>query len=213
MSRVLGTCSLYQHRLRSRTPRRRRIRVRHAPAVAVAWSSSRPFSVRLSRVRHRHRVPLPGRRCRDPARCTSTCRRSHGASATGWTCARVNRHCHASAGDSQFAWSAVAASRQCHPREPPFPSGNAGSWQLEITAPLTQPHQSLQIPITSRTCPAGSCLGGFRTPAPCLTRHLRGPASENLHQTGHRGPPFWIARKPEAFINLPIIIAIYAEKC
>ena len=62
---------------------------------------------------------------------------------------------------------------QCHPREPPFPSGNAGSWQLEITAPLTQPHQNLQIPITSRPCPAGSCLGGFRTPAHPRTGHLR----------------------------------------
>jgi hypothetical protein len=38
------------------------------PAVAVAWSSSRSSSVRLGPARRRHRLPLPGRLCRDPAR-------------------------------------------------------------------------------------------------------------------------------------------------
>ena len=42
-----------------------------------------------------------------------------------------------------------------------------GKWEPTITASPIQPHQNLQIPITPHWCPAGSCLGGFRTPAPC----------------------------------------------
>jgi hypothetical protein len=37
--------------------------------------------------------------------------------------------------------------------------------------------------------PAGSYLGGFRTPAPCLTLDLRRPALENLHHAGHSIDP------------------------
>jgi uncharacterized membrane protein YccC len=97
----------------------------------------------------------------------------------------VNRHFHDRADDGQIALPAVVASRQCHAREPLFSSDTTGKWQLAINAAPIPPHQNLQIPITARWCPAGSCLGGFRTPAPRLTRGPRGPASENLHQNGH----------------------------
>jgi len=36
-------------------------------------------------------------------------------------------------------------------------------------------------------------LGGFRTPAPCLSLGLRWPASENLHQVGRHWPDYAIS--------------------
>jgi hypothetical protein len=164
---VPESCSLCQRRLRSRKPSRHRTYVHHAPAVAVAWSSSRSSSVPLRRARRHRRLPVPGRLCRDPARRTASYRRSRDASATGWTSACVNRQFHDRADAGQIAMSTVVASRQCHAREPPFPSGTAGKSEPTITASPIQPHQIPQIPITSHRCPAGSCLGGFRTPAPC----------------------------------------------
>jgi len=141
--------------------------------------------VRLGRARHHRRIPLPGRLCCDPARSTSTCCRSHEASAGGPSCACVNRYFHDRADDGHIGLPAAVPSRQSHTREPTVPSGTARKSQIAITASPIRPHQNLQIPITSHLCPAGSCLGGFRTPAPCLSLDLRGPASENLHQV-HR---------------------------
>ena len=137
------------------------------------------------RVRHHRRIPLPGRLCCDPARSTSTCCRSHEASAGGPSCACVNRYFHDRADDGHIGLPAAVASRQCHTRQPPVPSGTAGKSQIATTASPIPPHQNLQIPITSHLCPVGSCLGGFRTPAPCLSLDLRGPASENLHRGGN----------------------------
>jgi hypothetical protein len=142
--------------------------------------------VRLGRARHHRRIPLPGRLCCDPARSTSTCCRSHEASAGGPSCACVNRYFHDRADDGHIGLPAAVPSRQSHTREPTVPSGTARKSQIAITASPIRPHQNLQIPITSHLCPAGSCLGGFRTPAPCLSLDLRGPASENLHHHGHR---------------------------
>jgi hypothetical protein len=48
----------------------------------------------------------------------------------------------------------------------------------------------LKIPIDHRRNPAGSCLGGFRAPAPCLAHDLPRPASENLRQRRHSGDEF-----------------------
>jgi hypothetical protein len=140
--------------------------------------------VRLGRARHHRRIPLPGRLCCDPARSTSTCCRSHEASAGGPSCACVNRYFHDRADDGHIGLPAAVPSRQSHTREPTVPSGTARKSQIAITASPIRPHQNLQIPITSHLCPAGSCLGGFRTPAPCLSLDLRGPASENLHHVG-----------------------------
>ena len=140
--------------------------------------------MRLGRARHHRRIPLPGRLCCDPARSTSTCCRSHEASAGGPSCACVNRYFHDRADDGHIGLPAAVPSRQSHTREPTVPSGTARKSQIAITASPIRPHQNLQIPITSHLCPAGSCLGGFRTPAPCLSLDLRGPASENLHQVG-----------------------------
>ena len=67
MSRVLGSCSLFPHHLRSATLRCQ-IRLCHAPAAAVVWSSSRSSSVRLGRARHHRPIPSSGPLCRDPAR-------------------------------------------------------------------------------------------------------------------------------------------------
>src|SRR5262249_57878768 len=64
-------------------------------------------------------------------------------------------------------------------------SVSAAKSRRAITAPPEQLHQNSQIPITSHLCPAGSCLGGFRTPAHAYTCNLRWPASENLHLVGH----------------------------
>jgi len=141
--------------------------------------------VRLGRARHHRRIPLPGRLCCDPARSTSTCCRSHEASAGGPSCACVNRYFHDRADDGHIGLPAAVPSRQSHTREPTVPSGTARKSQIAITASPIRPHQNLQIPITSHLCPAGSCLGGFRTPAPCLSLDLRGPASENLHHISH----------------------------
>jgi hypothetical protein len=140
--------------------------------------------VRLGRARHHRRIPLPERLCCDPARSTSTCCRSHEASAGGPSCACVNRYFHDRADDGHIGLPAAVPSRQSHTREPTVPSGTARKSQIAITASPIRPHQNLQIPITSHLCPAGSCLGGFRTPAPCLSLDLRGPASENLHRDG-----------------------------
>jgi len=145
--------------------------------------------VRLGRARHHRRIPLPGRLCCDPARSTSTCCRSHEASAGGPSCACVNRYFHDRADDGHIGLPAAVPSRQSHTREPTVPSGTARKSQIAITASPIRPHQNLQIPITSHLCPAGSCLGGFRTPAPCLSLDLRGPASENLHQVGRLADP------------------------
>ena len=141
--------------------------------------------MRLGRARHHRRIPLPGRLCCDPARSTSTCCRSHEASAGGPSCACVNRYFHDRADDGHIGLPAAVPSRQSHTREPTVPSGTARKSQIAITASPIRPHQNLQIPITSHLCPASSCLGGFRTPAPCLSLDLRGPASENLHHAGH----------------------------
>jgi hypothetical protein len=46
-----------------------------------------------------------------------------------------------------------------------LPPGAASKSHAAIAAPLIQPQQNPQTPITSHKCPAGSCLGGFRTPA------------------------------------------------
>ena len=143
--------------------------------------------MRLGRARHHRRIPLPGRLCCDPARSTSTCCRSHEASAGGPSCACVNRYFHDRADDGHIGLPAAVPSRQSHTREPTVPSGTARKSQIAITASPIRPHQNLQIPITSHLCPAGSCLGGFRTPAPCLSLDLRGPASENLHPVGRLG--------------------------
>ena len=97
----------------------------------------------------------------------------------------VNRYFPDRADDGHIGLPAAVPSRQSHTREPTVPSGTARKSQIAITASPIRPHQNLQIPITSHLCPAGSCLGGFRTPAPCLSLDLRGPASENLHQRGH----------------------------
>jgi hypothetical protein len=164
---VPGNCSLCQRRLRSRKPSRHRTYVHHAPAAAVAWSSSKSSSVQLGRARRHRRLPVPGRLCRDPARRTSSYRRSRDAAATGWTCACVNSHSHDRADHRQIGQPAVLASRQCHAREPSSPPGTAGKWEPTITASSIQPQQNPQIPITSHRSPAGSCLGGFRTPARC----------------------------------------------
>ena len=143
--------------------------------------------MRLGRARHHRRIPLPGRLCCDPARSTSTCCRSHEASAGGPSCACVNRYFHDRADDGHIGLPAAVPSRQSHTREPTVPSGTARKSQIAITASPIRPHQNLQIPITSHLCPAGSCLGGFRTPAPCLSLDLRGPASENLHHLRQSG--------------------------
>ena len=65
ISRVPGSCSLRQLRLRSKQLRHLRINVHRAPAAAVACSSSRSSDLPLRRVHHLRRLPLPGCRCRD----------------------------------------------------------------------------------------------------------------------------------------------------
>ena len=104
-------------------------------------------------------------------------------------CACVNHQFHHRDDDSQVVPSAAVASRQSHAREPPVPSGTAGKSQLAITASPIRPHQNLQIPITSHLCPAGSCLGGFRTPAPIPhARPVRAGVRKNLHHKKRVSP-------------------------
>jgi len=40
--------------------------------------------------------------------------------------------------------------------------------------------------------PAGSCMGGFRTPAQLCLLGLLWPASETLHQVGHSTKPNFV---------------------
>src|SRR5215472_1655946 len=83
--------------------------------------------------------------------------------------------------NKQITLSTPVATRSSRARTAQLPSCAACKAHPKITPPHQQPYQNSQIPITSRRCPAGSCFGGFRTPAPCLSLGLRWPASENLH--------------------------------
>jgi hypothetical protein len=88
----------------------------------------------------------------------------------------------------------------CQPR--PDPDSGPASRKISFTKISPPPEPSrflhhhnrakLEIPIGHRRSPAGSCLGGFRTPAHTHRRDLRWPASENLHHGRHsttRQPP------------------------
>ena len=81
------------------------------------------------------------------------------------------------ADDRQVVPSAVVAPRQCRFGQPPCPTAAASKWQLAIAAPHILAHWNHQIPITSRSCPAGSALGRVpvRRPMPrrvtCDGRH------------------------------------------
>ena len=94
---------------------------------------------------------------------------------------------------------------------PPAPDLPSAWRQISLTTSLadiqrragyaiTHNQAKLEIPIDHRRNPAGSCMGGFRTPAPCPTRDLRWPASENLH---HGGPvprrAAFDGRRPKTF--------------
>ena len=67
-------------------------------------------------------------------------------------------------------------------------SADQPSQRLHQTRPQRRPRprqtSNPHRPQTPRPAPAGSFLGGFRTPAPALPAHLDRPASETLHTTG-----------------------------
>src|SRR5215472_11178692 len=87
------------------------------------------------------------------------------APATGPSCTCFNHHFHDRDDDSWITSPATVALHSPHGRKPQSPPGHASNSPRTITASPEQPHQNSQIPITSQRCPAGSCLGGFRTPA------------------------------------------------
>jgi hypothetical protein len=87
------------------------------------------------------------------------------ASASGPSCTCSNHQFHDRDDDSWITSPAIVALHSRHGRRPQSPPGHARKSPRTITAPPEQTHQNSQIPITSQRCPAGSCLGGFRTPA------------------------------------------------
>jgi hypothetical protein len=156
-------------------------------AAAVAWSSSRSFSLPLKRAPRLHRLPLPASRCRDSSQRISSYRRSCGASAVGWPRTRLSHQLLHRADDDQISLPAVVASRQSRALRPTAPPGATTQRLFAVAAPTARAHRNLQIPIAFAAA-AGSCLGGFRTPAHAQTSDLRWPAPENLHHVGRHWP-------------------------
>src|SRR5258707_10353453 len=99
--------------------------------------------------------------------------------------AEVDRQLNHGADDRQISRPAAAAASHPPAQRPSSLLAVAGERQIAGAAPPAPLQRNPQIPITSRSLPAGSYMGGFRTPARAQTRHLRRPASENLHRPGH----------------------------
>jgi hypothetical protein len=127
--------------------------------------------------RHLTRPHQPAAPCRDPARLAPTSRRNNTVTTNAPNHALHQDH-HTCAG--------------CQPRPDPDSGPASGKISFTRLSPPPEPSRFLhhhnrakrEIPIGHRRSPAGSCLGGFRTPAPTHRRDLRWPASENLHQSG-----------------------------
>src|SRR5260221_7497265 len=98
----------------------------------------------------------------------------------------MTRELNRSPEDRQISRPAAAAASHPPAQRPSSLLAVAGERQITGAAPPAPLQRNPQIPITSRSLPAGSYMGGFRTPARAQTRHLRRPASENLHHVGHR---------------------------
>ena len=149
-------------------------------AAAGACASSRRSNAGCSRARRPTLPQLPGRR-RDPARPTLTSRRNVLGSG--------DRHLRALRQDQ---------GKRPEPRRRPTLNPAAAWSNVSLAASLSAPsptprrhHRArpkLEIPIDPRRTPAGSCLGGFRTPAHAQTRDPRRPASGNLHHCGCSRP-------------------------
>src|SRR5260221_13498101 len=111
----------------------------------------------------------------------------------------MTRELNRSPEDRQISRPAAAAASHPPAQRPSSLLAVAGERQIAGAAPPAPLQRNPQIPITSRSLPAGSYMGGFRTPARAQTRHLRRPASENLHHCGHAGASVWFPKAAKAF--------------
>jgi hypothetical protein len=129
-------------------------------------------------VRHPRRPHQPGASPRDPARLALISRRNPAVTTNAPIHAlrqdQRNRTEYepSPVPDPQSAWQEMVLTKS-----PPTP---APTWSR-----YHRDQAKLAIPIDHRHSPAGSCMGGFRTPAHASTSDLRWPASENLHHSRH----------------------------
>jgi hypothetical protein len=143
----------------NRRPSRRRnhsIGARPVPAAADACASSRPSNVRWSRARRPRLPQQPGRR-HDPARQALTSRR--------------NAPC---SGDRHLRALRQLRDKTPQSRRRPVPNPATARRKASLAASLSAPSSprrrhlparaKAEIPIDRCRRPAGSCLGGFRTP-------------------------------------------------
>jgi hypothetical protein len=138
----------------------RSITSRPVPAAAGACSSSRPSSAGGNPARHLTHLHQPGASPRDPARLALISRRN--------TAVAANAPTHALRHDQRDR-------TEYEPWPAPDPRSDWRNISLNKSPPTPAPSRfrrhhnkaKLQIPIEHRRSPAGSCMGGFRTPAPC----------------------------------------------
>jgi hypothetical protein len=157
---------------------------------------------------HRHH---PGAARRDPARLALTSGRSTfvAANAPG-RALRQGQHDRTDhqpwpVPDPRFAWRKISLLRSS-------------------TAPTTNQLRNhlddakLEIPIDRHRNPAGSCMGGFRTPALCLAARpelagIRKPSPTSPFRTLHRGPISGQSLKLESWLVRECRIFTCARKC
>jgi hypothetical protein len=158
--RVPASCLVSRHRRSLWNRQTHSITSRPVPAAAGACSSSRPSSDGGNPARHLTQLHQPGASPRDPARLAPISRRN--------TAVAANAPIHALRHDQ----------RDRTEYEPWPTSDPRAAWRkISLNKPQPTPapsrfrrHHSrakLQIPIDHRRSPAGSCMGGFRTPTPC----------------------------------------------
>ena len=167
-------CRSHHHRPRRTSLPPRRSHAHHAPAAAAAWSSSPSSPARCSPAHRRPRPPLPGSARRDPARPDLLPRRSCAVAAAGHPCVPPSLAPCRGPADAPIG---RASTREQLPRK--------GGGACPTTAePRAEQRGSTQIPIAAARKPAGSCVGGIRTPALSRPQRRRRPASGNLHHHG-----------------------------
>jgi len=126
---------------------------------------------------------------RDPARPASALRRSAAASTIGQVRLQTFRKLPCRADRATNAPSTGLASRDRRLQSPSTRIAVARKRSPAEVVPPPRLHRTPQNPIARRLLPAGSCMGGYRTPAQLCSLGLLWPASDTLHHPGRSTLP------------------------
>jgi hypothetical protein len=131
------------------------------------------------------------------------------------TTAAANRHCPKCQGSHALHQDHHTRAGY-QPRPDPDPGPASRKISFTKLSPPPEPSRflhhhnraKLEIPIGHRRSPAGSCLGGFRTPAHTHRRDLRWPASENLHHSRHSADPASVSEADTRGKEVPVRLGV-----